>query len=40
VQGITDDFLAGAILTLFILIPLFFLRYHKNKTGEKMQAME
>jgi DHA2 family multidrug resistance protein len=40
VQGITDDFLAGAILTLFILIPLFFLRYHKHKTGEKIQAME
>jgi MFS transporter, DHA2 family, multidrug resistance protein len=40
VQGITDDFLAGAIITLFILIPLFFLKYHKRKKGEKAEMME
>ena len=40
IQGITDDFLAGSIVTLLILIPLFFLRYHKKKTGEKIEAME
>jgi DHA2 family multidrug resistance protein len=40
VQGITDDFYAGAAITLFILVPLFFLRYHKKKTGQKVEAME
>ncbi len=40
VQGITDDFLAGAIITLFIIIPLFFLKYHKKKAGEKIEAVE
>ncbi len=40
VQGITDDFLAGAVITLFILIPLFFLQYHKRKKGEKAEMME
>ena len=40
IQGINDDFLAGAAITLFILIPLVFLRYHKKKTGEKVELME
>ena len=40
VQSITDDFFAGAVITLFIFIPLIFLRYHKRKTGAKIQAME
>ena len=40
VRGIADDFLAGAIITLFILIPLLFLRYKKKKGGEKIEAVE
>ncbi len=40
IQGITDDFYAGAAITLFILVPLFFLRYHKKKTGQKVEMME
>ncbi len=40
IQGITDDFYAGAAITLFILVPLFFLRYHKKKSGQKVEAME
>lgn len=40
VQGITDDFYAGAAITLFILVPLFFLRYHKKKVGQKVEMME
>ena len=40
VKGITDDFYTGAAITLFILIPLFFLRYHKKKTGQKVEIME
>ncbi len=40
IQGINDDFLAGAAITLFILIPLVFLRYHKKKTGEKVELMD
>ncbi len=40
IQGINDDFLAGSILTLFILIPLFFLRYHKKKAGEKVEMVD
>ena len=40
VQGITDDFLAGAIITLFILIPLFFLKYQKKERGGKIETVE
>jgi MFS transporter, DHA2 family, multidrug resistance protein len=40
VQGITDDFMAGAAITLLILIPLFFLRYHKKIKTEKIETME
>ena len=40
IQGITDDFFTGAVITLFILIPIFFLHYKKKKRGEKVEAME
>ncbi len=40
VQGINDDFLVGSVITLFILIPLFFLQYHKKKKGEKAEMMD
>ena len=40
IRGISDDFLAGSIITLFIFIPLLFLRHHKHKKGEKINAME
>lgn len=40
VKGITDDFYVGAIITLFILIPLIFLKYHKKKNGEKVEIMD
>ncbi|MEJ2617675.1 MAG: hypothetical protein P8Z35_22160 [Ignavibacteriaceae bacterium] len=40
VKGITDDFYTGAAITLFILVPLFFLKYHKKKTGQKVEMME
>jgi DHA2 family multidrug resistance protein len=40
VRGIADDFLAGAIITLFILIPLFFIRYHKKKKTGKIEAVD
>jgi DHA2 family multidrug resistance protein len=40
VRGIADDFLVGAIITLFIFIPLFFLRYNKKKKGEKTEAID
>ncbi len=40
VTGIADDFLAGAALTVLILLPLFFLKYHKKKDGAKVEMME
>jgi hypothetical protein len=40
VQGIADDFLAGALITLLIIIPLVFLRYHKKKKGESVEMVE
>ncbi len=40
IQGIADDFLAGAMLTILILIPLFFLKYHKKTQGAKVEVME
>ncbi|HED06104.1 MAG TPA: DHA2 family efflux MFS transporter permease subunit [Ignavibacteria bacterium] len=38
IQGIADDFLAGAVITILILIPLFFLKYNKKKRDT--QVME
>jgi len=40
VQGIADDFLVGAIITLFIFIPLFFLHYNKKKKGKTIEVIE
>ena len=40
VKGITDDFYTGAAITLFILVPLFFLKYHKKKAGQKVEMVE
>ena len=40
VHGITDDFLVGAIITLFLLIPVFFLRYKKKEKGGKIVTTE
>ena len=40
VEGINDDFLIGAIITLLILIPLVFLKYHKKKNAVKIESME
>lgn len=40
VQGITDDFLAGALITLLIIIPMLFLRYHKKQKGEAIEMVE
>jgi DHA2 family multidrug resistance protein len=40
VQGIDDDFLAGAMITVLILIPWFFLKYHKNKKNKKIEISE
>jgi DHA2 family multidrug resistance protein len=40
VRGIADDFLAGAMITLLILIPLFFLKYHKKKNIKKIEISE
>ncbi len=40
IQGIDDDFIVGAAITLLILIPLFFLKYHKKKDGGKVEVME
>ena len=40
VRGIADDFLVGAIITLLILIPLLFLRYHKREKGEIVEMID
>ena len=40
VSGIADDFLAGAAITVLILFPLFFLKYHKKKDGGKVEMIE
>ncbi|MFA3783994.1 DHA2 family efflux MFS transporter permease subunit [Melioribacteraceae bacterium 4301-Me] len=40
VQGIADDFFAGAIITLFILIPMLFLKYHKKTKNVKIEAVD
>lgn len=40
VRGLDDDFLMGALITLLILIPLFFLKYHKKKNGQKIEITE
>ena len=40
VRGIDDDFLAGAMITVLIIIPLVFLKYHKKKNGQKIEISE
>ncbi len=40
VQGIDDDFLVGSLMTLIILVPLVFLKYHKKKNGQKIEITE
>lgn len=40
VQSVNDDFLIAAAITFLCLIPLIFLRTKKNKSGEKIAAME
>ena len=40
VQGIDDDFFVGAMLTLLILIPMLFLKYHKKKNAKKIEMAE
>ncbi len=40
VRGLDDDFLIGALITLLILIPLVFLKYHKKKNGQKIENTE
>lgn len=40
VQSVDDDFLIAAGITFLCLVPLFFLRYRKSKTREKIAAME
>jgi MFS transporter, DHA2 family, multidrug resistance protein len=37
VRGIADDFLVGAVITITILVPLFFLKYRKKKNGPKAE---
>ena len=40
VQGINDDFLAGAFFTIIILIPVFLLKFKKKSKKEKIEVME
>jgi DHA2 family multidrug resistance protein len=37
VRGIADDFLAGAAITITILLPLIFLKYKKKKNSAKVK---
>jgi len=39
VRGIADDFLAGAAITILIIIPLFFLQY-KKKSAKRVEVSE
>ena len=40
IQGINDDFFAGAVITVFILIPIFFLKLKKRNKKEKIEILE
>lgn len=40
VQGINDDFFAGAVFTIIIIIPILFLKFKKKKKNEKIEMME
>ena len=40
VRGIADDFLAGAAITVLIIIPLFFLKYNKKKKAQRTEIGE
>jgi DHA2 family multidrug resistance protein len=40
IQGINDDFLVGAIITITLIVPVIFLKVGKKKKGEKIEIME
>lgn len=40
IQGINDDFLVAAALTLVLVIPVFFLKIAKVKSKEKIEILE
>ncbi len=40
IQGVNDDFLVAAVLTLVLVIPVFFLKISKVKKTEKIEILE
>lgn len=40
IQGINDDFFAGAVITIIILIPVFFLKIKKMKKNNSIESFE
>ena len=40
IQGVNDDFLVAAVLTLILVIPVFFLKISKVKKIEKIEILE
>ncbi len=40
IQGINDDFLVAAALTIILVIPVFFLKISRAKSSEKIEILE
>jgi MFS transporter, DHA2 family, multidrug resistance protein len=40
IQGINDDFLIGAIITILLIIPMFFLKINKKAKKEKVEIID
>ncbi len=40
IQGVNDDFLIAAALTLVLVIPIFFMKISKAKSSEKVEILE
>lgn len=40
IEGVNDDFLIGALLTVILLAPIFFFKVKKRNQNEKIQVLE
>ena len=40
IEGVNDDFLIGTLLTVILIIPIFFFKVKKRDKNKKTQVLE